>query len=77
MIVFNNSEVAFKWSSSAAAYQGMDSCMQTGFYTLVNMLKLNEAKNILEVACGTGRLLPYALSLKQQSCHYYATDISK
>jgi ubiquinone/menaquinone biosynthesis C-methylase UbiE len=28
------------------------------------MLKLNEAKKILEIACGTGRLIPYVLDLK-------------
>ena len=39
------------------------------------MLKLHEAKNIYEVACGSGRLLPFALRLKHPDASYYATDL--
>jgi cyclopropane fatty-acyl-phospholipid synthase-like methyltransferase len=42
----------------------MDSAPQTFFYTLSNMLKLQEAKNILEVGCGAGKLLSTILDLK-------------
>lgn len=39
------------------------------------MLKFNEAKHILEIACGTGKLLPYALSVKELETTYLATDL--
>lgn len=75
--IVSNSEVAAKWDSCAVSYKNVDSCMQTGFYTLANMLQLSTASSILEVACGTGRLLPYALQLKPSDCAYLATDISQ
>lgn len=40
------------------------------------MLKLNEAKNILEIGCGAGKLLSTVLDLKNQDASYYATDLS-
>jgi ubiquinone/menaquinone biosynthesis C-methylase UbiE len=40
------------------------------------MLKLNEAKNVLEIACGAGKLIPHVLDLKSNDTFYYATDIS-
>lgn len=54
----------------------MDSCPQTFFYTLTNLLKLDTASQILEVACGTGRMIPMVLDLKNPNTQYYATDIS-
>jgi cyclopropane fatty-acyl-phospholipid synthase-like methyltransferase len=57
-------------------YQVTDSAPQTFYYTLSNMLKLNEAKNILEIACGCGLLIPQTLDLKKQDAFYYATDLS-
>jgi ubiquinone/menaquinone biosynthesis C-methylase UbiE len=60
----------------ASNYQCIDSVTHTGYYTLVNLLKLPEATNILEIACGTSRMLPYALTLKQNQCPYLATDIT-
>lgn len=41
------------------------------------MLKLEEAKNILEIACGSGKLIPHVLDLKPEETFYYATDISQ
>jgi cyclopropane fatty-acyl-phospholipid synthase-like methyltransferase len=40
------------------------------------MLKLNEAKNILEIGCGAGKLLSTVLDLKNRDASYYATDVS-
>jgi ubiquinone/menaquinone biosynthesis C-methylase UbiE len=37
---------------------------------------LRKASNILEVACGTGKLLPYALEVKNPNAHYLASDLS-
>lgn len=37
---------------------------QTFYYSLLTLMNLQQAKNILEVACGTGRLLPVAVGLK-------------
>ena len=50
--------------------------MQTFFYTLINILKIEETNNVLEIACGTGRLLPLVLVNKPSQCKYLATDIS-
>jgi ubiquinone/menaquinone biosynthesis C-methylase UbiE len=57
-------------------YKLQDSTMQTFYYTLINMLALPTANSILEIACGTAKLLPLALSLKPNHCHYTATDLS-
>lgn len=54
----------------------MDAAPQTFYYTLSNMLKLDQAKNILEVGCGAGKLLSTALDLKNPDASYYATDLS-
>jgi len=40
------------------------------------MMKLNEAENILEVACGSGTLLPLMLQHKRPETYYLATDLS-
>jgi hypothetical protein len=45
-------------------YTSIDAAPQTFFYSLCNMLKLNEAKNVLEIACGAGKLIPMVLDLK-------------
>jgi|JI61114BRNA_FD_contig_21_1378121_length_690_multi_3_in_0_out_0_1 cyclopropane fatty-acyl-phospholipid synthase-like methyltransferase len=42
----------------------MDAAPQTFFYTLTNLMKLQESKNILEVGCGAGKLLSTVLDLK-------------
>jgi len=55
----------------------MDAAPQTFFYTLTNLLKLNEAKNVLEVGCGAGKLLSTVLDLKSPETTYLATDVSE
>ena len=49
--------------------------MQTFFYSLVNMLSFKDATHILEIACGTGKLLPYAITNKSAETTYTATDL--
>jgi ubiquinone/menaquinone biosynthesis C-methylase UbiE len=39
-------------------------------------MKIYRAKNILEIACGAGLLLPMALSMKGKDAQYIATDLS-
>jgi SAM-dependent methyltransferase len=41
------------------------------------MLQLDSAQHILEVACGTGKLLPMAVDLKAEEATFLATDLSK
>lgn len=65
-----------RWNNMSSVYQYFDSSMQSFFYTLINMLQLDKSKHILEVACGTGKLLPFAMSLKSKETTYLATDIS-
>lgn len=50
----------------SSVYQYVDSCLQSFFYTLINMLELDKSSHILEVACGTGKLLPLVMSLKSK-----------
>ena len=65
------------WDANAEHYAKEDSCMQTFFYTLINMLHLSNAKSVLEIACGSGRLLPLVLTTKPKECYYRATDIAE
>ena len=51
--------------------------MQTFYYTLVNMLRMHEAKHILDIGCGIGKLIPYAVSQKPTEATYLATDLSE
>ncbi len=39
-------------------------------------MKLHQANNILEVACGNGKLLPLAVMLKNQQSKYLAVDLA-
>lgn len=55
----------------------MDSCPQTFYYTLANHLKLWKAQNVLEVGCGAGLLLPFAIDIKSPSTQYVASDLSQ
>ncbi len=54
----------------------MDSAPQTFYFSLINILKLQEAHNILEVGCGRCTLLPFALQLKSPEASYLATDLT-
>lgn len=65
------------WTVFSEAYSKTDSCMQTFYYTLIHMLDLPKAKHILEVACGTGRLLSLATGLKPKETTYLATDLTQ
>ena len=60
----------------AQVYNSFDATMQTFYYTLVNMLQLREAKHVLEIACGLGKMIPYAVTQKKEETTYLATDLS-
>jgi ubiquinone/menaquinone biosynthesis C-methylase UbiE len=45
-------------------YGMFDAAFQTFYYTLINMIDIRKANNILEIACGTGKLLPLAINMK-------------
>jgi ubiquinone/menaquinone biosynthesis C-methylase UbiE len=49
---------------------------QTFYYSFISLMNLKNAKNILEVACGSGKLLPLAIMLKNQNTKYHAVDLS-
>lgn len=40
------------------------------------MLQVEKAKNILEVACGSAKMLPMVLNMKGKDASYFATDLS-
>jgi len=69
-------EIKAMWDNFAPLYSLTDSTMQTFYYTLINMLDITKASNILEIACGTGKLLPLAISTKPIQCKYLASDLS-
>ena len=50
---------------------------QTFFYSFLTLMDLKNAKNVLEVACGTGKLLPVAIGLKNQTTKYLGIDIAE
>lgn len=54
----------------------MDSATQTFYFSLINILRLHEAHNILEVGCGRCTLLPFSLQLKNPDANYLATDLT-
>ena len=64
------------WANLAEFYADHDSTAQTFYFSLLNILKVHQAKNILEVGCGRSTLLPHAIQLKNPKAHYLATDIS-
>ena len=57
--------LATHWSWMAdQVYSEIDSAPQTTYFSLINILQLQSAKGILEVACGRYLLVPYSLQLK-------------
>jgi trans-aconitate methyltransferase len=62
----NLEELKTKWDHFAPVYTLMDTATNTFFYQLVHMLKLDSATSIYEVGCGSGRLIPYVMSLKNR-----------
>ena len=75
--VQNIEQVKNFWTNFTESYSTFDSFTQTFYYTLIHMLDLDKAKHILEVACGTCRLLPMAVSLKAPETTYLATDLTQ
>lgn len=48
----------------------------TFLLSLTNLMKLQEASNILEIGVGAGGHLSYMLNNKSSTASYYAIDIS-
>jgi ubiquinone/menaquinone biosynthesis C-methylase UbiE len=57
-------------------YSRFDAAFHTFYYTLINMIDISKAHNVLEIACGTGKLLPLAVNMKTINCKYLASDLS-
>ncbi len=69
-------EVKKQWNDFADGYNKFDMGPQTFYYSFISLMNLKNAKNILEVACGSGKLLPLAIMLKNQNTKYHAVDLS-
>ena len=69
-------DIKQNWQSFANLYSTFDLTMHTFYYTLINVLQVQNAKHVLEIGCGTSKLLPIAVQLKQKECTYTATDLS-
>lgn len=57
-------QVKKDWNDFTQGYRKIDLGPQTFYYSFLTLMNLQSAKNVLEVACGTGRLLPVAVGLK-------------
>lgn len=57
-------QVKKDWNQFSDGYSKLDMGPQTFYYSLLSLMNIQNAKNVLEVACGTGRLLPVTTMLK-------------
>lgn len=64
--ILNISEVEEYWDKFSHDYNTFDHCPLTFYYSLLYMTQIWKARNILEVACGTGKMIPTALNMKQK-----------
>ena len=69
-------EVEKMWDNMTAVYPDFDFSPQSFYYGVINMLKMQKAKNVLEVGCGRCLLVPYCLELMSPDATYLATDLS-
>lgn len=69
-------EIRQYWNENSENYLLLDSNANGFYYTLINMLKIEMRKNILEVGAGGGFLYGYSMKRKSPSAQYYATDLS-
>ena len=65
-----------KWDDMGSIYARLDACQHVFYYSLVHILQPPKAKHILDVGCGSGRLISLALNLKSIECTYTAVDLS-
>ena len=69
-------EVRENWNNFSPKYSTFDLGPQTFYYSFASIMELHKASNILEVACGNGKLLHFALDLKKNECGYLASDLA-
>lgn len=70
------SQVQKHWGDYSQGYSTFDYGPLTFYYTLMFMCEPWKAHNILEVACGTGKLIPYAMQIKRPDTKYLAVDLA-
>lgn len=56
--------------------KGNDAASLSSYLSLLFIMNLPSASRILEVGCGTGKLIPLAIMLKGQATTYLATDLT-
>lgn len=65
------------WDNFSETYSSfMDKNASVFLTTLINMVKIDQGQDILEIGCGASPLLPLILSRKSSTASYYATDLS-
>ena len=69
-------EVNKFWSDYSQGYNTFDYAPQSLYYSLLYMSEPWKANSILEVACGTGKLLPFAMKIKKPEAKYVAVDLA-
>ena len=71
-------ELKQHWDNQTEIYSiVLDKNLTPPLISMTNMLKIHECDTILEVACGTGLLVPYLLTIKKKDSKLYLTDLSK
>ncbi len=58
-------DIKKEWNEFSDEYSKIDMGPQTFYYSFLTLMNMQSAKNVLEVACGTGKLLPVAVMLKK------------
>jgi len=69
-------EIQSFWDKFSSNYNNIEPSMNSYYYTLASMLRIEQRKAILEVGAGSGYLYNHSLALKKHNAAYVATDIS-
>ncbi|KAL4487248.1 hypothetical protein ABPG72_017967, partial [Tetrahymena utriculariae] len=69
-------EIKQYWDSFSNLYSQQDDGTNVFYLSLLNMLKVNTRKQILEVGAGAGFLYNHTMNYKRPEASYVATDLS-
>ncbi len=58
-------EIQNEWNKYSENIKANISAGQTYYYSFLSVMKIPQAKSILEVGCGNGSLIPLAIMLKK------------
>ncbi|EAS06071.1 UbiE/COQ5 methyltransferase (macronuclear) [Tetrahymena thermophila SB210] len=70
-------EIEAYWDDFSSQYINMDNGSSLFYLSLINMLKIQDRKSILEVGAGAGFLFNHTMNFKKHGAQYIATDLSE